>query len=103
VGTGAGLDRVAKKRISCPCQESNLSHQACSLVIILTELPQLSILINHRYKSIVVTRDTQHFFCISLNIHHIEEYFKLKVLMFYATAIFEKFQLQLGFYLYLWF
>jgi len=44
VGLRAGLDAAAKRKITCPCQKSNSSHPAHSLVTTLTELWQLTIL-----------------------------------------------------------
>jgi hypothetical protein len=38
VGPRAGLDSVKKRRISCPCRESNSDHSTCSLVAVSTEL-----------------------------------------------------------------
>jgi len=43
VSPRASLDAVLKRKksLACPCWDSNASHPACSLVTILTELPQL--------------------------------------------------------------
>jgi hypothetical protein len=41
MGSRAGLDAMAKGKIPSPCPEWNSSRTACSLVAILTELPNL--------------------------------------------------------------
>jgi hypothetical protein len=52
MGPRAGLDQVAKRKIPCLCRESNSSHAARSLVTILTELPQVKVLVNQlKYKN----------------------------------------------------
>jgi hypothetical protein len=38
LGRRTGLNAVAKRKIPCPCRESNPGHPASSLVVILTEL-----------------------------------------------------------------
>jgi hypothetical protein len=45
VGPWAHVDAVPKRKDSCPCQESNAGCPACSLVIILAELPAFRIII----------------------------------------------------------
>jgi hypothetical protein len=41
VSPRAGLDAVAKRKNPCPCRELNPGRPACSLVIMLSELPRL--------------------------------------------------------------
>jgi hypothetical protein len=41
VGPRGGVDTVTKRKIPCPCRESNTSRQVRSLVTVLTELPRL--------------------------------------------------------------
>jgi hypothetical protein len=41
VGPGSGLDAVVKRKIPCPCQESNPDRTACSLVVVPNELSRI--------------------------------------------------------------
>jgi hypothetical protein len=61
VGTRAGMDAMARRKIPCLCRESNPGRPSRSLVTILTELTQLCFALrNFRLRNTVFTNILLH-------------------------------------------